>query len=402
MALGNWPVGASTVFGSFAVRAIPPATIGLAWPPSKSIETDEAITDWMGTHMHVPALWNRISMSGVEEEGEVAALREALRQQARAVEELRAELEEERQAAASGADEALAMILRLQAEKAAERMEAEQFRRVAEERIQHDEDTLAFLKAVVFHQEMEISSLNRRLLAVHATGDDPLSPAFDLPWLRKLSRNGVASRRNASLPAAHLEDLCSELDVVIHPDATDDKIVGNRRPARTVSDIAVVISREEWARPSKAGPPPGLHRSASHRLRRAPSYSAQCGMRSAGRASPEIIAEEDEKSCKSNAATEADLEQIKDSVQALQAEVAKLRESTMSVGNAHSQLLTEIHSKLDDGVMQWRRTSEGGHRPSPVLLKKASRERGGSTSSSKEERYQPQGDLLTNHFMEVN
>ncbi|BAF23326.1 Os08g0269000 [Oryza sativa Japonica Group] len=105
-------------------------------------------------------------MAGVGEEcGEVAALREALRQQAAAAEELRGELEEERQAAASGADEALAMIVRLQAEKAAERMEAEQFRRVAEERIQHDGDSLAFLKAVVFHQEMEISSLNRRLLA---------------------------------------------------------------------------------------------------------------------------------------------------------------------------------------------------------------------------------------------
>uniref|UniRef100_J3MRQ5 GTD-binding domain-containing protein n=1 Tax=Oryza brachyantha TaxID=4533 RepID=J3MRQ5_ORYBR len=104
-------------------------------------------------------------MAGVGEEGEVAALREALRQRAAAVEELRAELEEERQAASSGADEALAMILRLQAEKAAERMEAEQFRRVAEERILHDGDSLAFLKAVVFHQEMEIASLNRRLLA---------------------------------------------------------------------------------------------------------------------------------------------------------------------------------------------------------------------------------------------
>jgi len=76
-------------------------------------------------------------MAGVEEEGEVAALREALRQQARNVEELRAELEEERQAAASGADEALAMILRLQAEKAAElqdpEIRAELDRRVREE-----------------------------------------------------------------------------------------------------------------------------------------------------------------------------------------------------------------------------------------------------------------------------
>ena len=333
-------------------------------------------------------------MAGVEEEGEVAALREALRQQARNVEELRAELEEERQAAASGADEALAMILRLQAEKAAERMEAEQFRRVAEERIQHDEDTLAFLKAVVFHQEMEISSLNRRLLAVHATGDDPFSPAtVDLPWLRKLAKNGVASRRNASLPAAHLEELCSELDVVVDTDAADKKRVGDRRPARTVSDIGEVIDREDRARHNQSAPP-RLYRSASHRLRRAPSYSAQCR-----RTSPEIIAEEDEKSCKSNAALEADIEQIKATVQSLQTELTKLRESTLSVGEAHSQLLTEIHAKLDV-AMPRQQSLRGGHASSSVLTKKAIREAGGS-SSSKEQSYQPQGELLMNHFIEV-
>ncbi|KAL5220442.1 hypothetical protein ABZP36_025155 [Zizania latifolia] len=91
-------------------------------------------------------------MAGVEDEGEVAELREALREQAVAVEELRAELEEERQAAAAvGADEALAMIVRLQVEKAAERTKAKQSRWVAEERIQHDEDSLALVKATVFH-----------------------------------------------------------------------------------------------------------------------------------------------------------------------------------------------------------------------------------------------------------
>ncbi|TKW09553.1 hypothetical protein SEVIR_6G110100v4 [Setaria viridis] len=340
-------------------------------------------------------------MAGVEEEGEMAALREALRQQARAVEELRAELEEERQAAASGADEALAMILRLQAEKAAERMEAEQFRRVAEERIQHDEDTLAFLKAVVFQQEMEISSLNRRLLAVHATGDDPFSPAsaLDLPWLRKLAKNGVASRRNASLPAAHLEELCSELDVAVGTDdaAADKKSAGDRRPARTVSDIGEVIGREDRARHNQSAPP-RLYRSASHRLLRAPSYPAQSGVRSAGRTSPEIIAEEDEKSCKSNAAVEADIEQIKTTVQSLQTELTKLRESTLSVGDAQSRLLTEICSKLD-GAMPRQESLQGSHGSSPVLLTPAIRE---ASSSSKEQSYEPQSELLMNHFIEMD
>lgn len=341
-------------------------------------------------------------MAGIEEEGEVATLREALRQQAQAMEELLGELEEERHAAASGADEALAMILRLQAEKAAERMEAEQFRRVAKERIQHDEDTLAFLKAVVFHQEMEISSLNRRLLAVHATGDDPFSPAtIDLPWLRKLAKNGVASRRNASLPAAHLEELCSELDIVVDTDATDKKSVGGRRPARTVSDIGEVILSEDRARHNQSAPP-RLYRSASYRHRRAPSYSAQCGMRSAGRTSPEIITEEDEKSCKSNAALEADIEQIKTTVQSLQTELTKLRESTLSVGDAHSQLLAEIQSKLDGSTMprQLNLQGQGAHVSSSVLKKTTIREAGPSLSY-KEQSYQPQGEVLLNHFIEV-
>uniref|UniRef100_A0A0A9GFA7 GTD-binding domain-containing protein n=1 Tax=Arundo donax TaxID=35708 RepID=A0A0A9GFA7_ARUDO len=294
-------------------------------------------------------------------------------------------------------------------------MEAEQFRRVAEERIQHDEDTLAFLKAVIFHQEMEISSLNRRLLVVHAAGDgdDPFSPAVvDLPWLRKLAKNGAPSRRNASLPAAHLEELCSELDVVA---GADDKTypcknVGDRRPARTVSDIGEVIGREkEWARPNQ---PP----SVSHRLRRAPSYSAQCDVRSA-RTSPEIIAEEDEKVSKNNAALEADIEQIKGTVQSLASELTKLRESTVSIGDEQSRLLTEIHSKLD-GAMPQQHSVQGGHGSSPVQVKATSREQGsssssktkghpvqvkkasreqGSSSSSKGQSHQ----LLMNHFIEV-
>jgi hypothetical protein len=331
-------------------------------------------------------------MAGVEDEGEVAALREALRQQAQTVEELRAELEEERLAASSGADEALAMILRLQAEKAAERMEAEQFRRVAEERIQHDEDALAFLKAVVFHQEVEIGSLNRRLLAV----SDPFSPAaaVDLPWLRKLAKKGgVRSGRNASLPSATLEEICSEIEVAV--DA--GKSVAHRKLARTVSDIGEVIGKEidkDWTRPSQLTRP-RLHRSASHHLHRSPSYSAQSGTRSAARrASPptEMIAEESEKACKINsAALEADVEQIKATVQSLQAELTKQRESAVFIGDTQSRLLTEIHSKLD-GAVPPRQTAQGRH----DVQVKAVREESSSSSSKV-----PQGELLMNHFIEV-
>lgn len=347
-------------------------------------------------------------MAGVGEEcGEVAALREALRQQAAAAEELRGELEEERQAAASGADEALAMIVRLQAEKAAERMEAEQFRRVAEERIQHDGDSLAFLKAVVFHQEMEISSLNRRLLAA---GDGRAAAAVDLPWLRKLAKNGVVpSRRNASLPAARLEELCSVIDAGGG---------GDRRPARTVSDIGEVIGREnEWptsnASHRQPPPPPRLHRSASHRLRRVPSYSDTATLRSTRRASPEIISEEEEddddhlisrhgekarKPCNCSDRTAiaelgADMAQIKLNLQSLHTEFIKAKEPTISRGDSQARLLAEICAKLD-AISKTRQDSSSDD---PVQVR-VSREEG---SSSKGRSY-TNSELLMNHFIEVS
>ncbi|CAL5011545.1 unnamed protein product [Urochloa decumbens] len=249
-------------------------------------------------------------MAGVEEEGEVVALREALRQQARVAEDLQAALEAEREAAASGADEALATIQRLQAEKAAERREADHFRRVAEMRIRHGEGAIASLRAVVVHNKMEIislKSLNRMLLAAHAAGGAPfpLATTDHLPWLRrKLAKanDGVAPRRNASLaPAAHLEEFSSEPDVF----AVDD-----RKPFRMLSDIGEVIGRDNWAARHNQSAPPKL----SHRLRRAPSHARQ----------------------------------------------------------------QSLHE---------------GHGSSSVLLEKATRE-GGRSSSSKEQSYQPQGELL--------
>uniref|UniRef100_A0A0E0EJR5 GTD-binding domain-containing protein n=1 Tax=Oryza meridionalis TaxID=40149 RepID=A0A0E0EJR5_9ORYZ len=344
-------------------------------------------------------------MAGVGEDGgEVAALREALRQQAAAAEELRGELEEERQAAASGADEALAMIVRLQAEKAAERMEAEQFRRVAEERIQHDGDSLAFLKAVVFHQEMEISSLNRRLLAA----GDGRAAAVDLPWLRKLAKNGVVpSRRNASLPAARLEELCSVIDAGGG---------GDRRPARTVSDIGEVIGREnEWptsnASHRQPPPPPRLHRSASHRLRRVPSYSDTATLRSTRRASPEIISEEEDdddhlisrhgekarKPCNCSdhtaiAGLGADMAQIKLNLQSLHTEFIKAKEATISRGDSQARSLAEVCAKLD----AISKTHQGSSSDDPVQVR-VSREEG---SSSKGRSY-TNSELLMNHFIEA-
>ncbi|XP_010904632.1 uncharacterized protein [Elaeis guineensis] len=160
-------------------------------------------------------------------ECEVAALREALDNQSLALKELYAELEEERQASTSGTNEALSMILRLQEEKAVEKMEACQYKRMAEEKLQHAEESLEILKEVIFQKDIEIASLKyqinayRRKLA--GIGVKNLEAGevetFDYPCLKSSTSLldkacfERSAKRNISLPAVHLEKLCYGIDI---------------------------------------------------------------------------------------------------------------------------------------------------------------------------------------------
>ncbi|XP_066359996.1 myosin-binding protein 7-like [Miscanthus floridulus] len=89
----------------------------------------------------------------VEIGDEAAALREALARQQAALDDVQAELDAERGAAAGAASEAMTMILRLQREKAEAMMEARQFRRYAEEKMAHDATELAALEEALSKRE---------------------------------------------------------------------------------------------------------------------------------------------------------------------------------------------------------------------------------------------------------
>ncbi|XP_020255964.1 myosin-binding protein 7 isoform X2 [Asparagus officinalis] len=95
----------------------------------------------------------------VEVENEVSALRETLIRQQQTIEDLSEELEEERSAASTAANEAMSMILRLQREKAEIQMEFRQFKRFAEERMAHDQQELVALDDLVFKREQSVQAL---------------------------------------------------------------------------------------------------------------------------------------------------------------------------------------------------------------------------------------------------
>lgn len=95
----------------------------------------------------------------VQIENECTALRETVSSQQQTIQDLYAELDEERNASSSAANEAMSMILRLQREKAEIQMEARQFKRFAEEKMGHDQQELSVLEDLLYKREQTIQSL---------------------------------------------------------------------------------------------------------------------------------------------------------------------------------------------------------------------------------------------------
>lgn len=110
------------------------------------------------SRFYIPSL-DVLPVARVGIENECALLREMVTNQQGTIQELYLELEEERNASSSAANEAMSMILRLQREKAEVQMEARQFKRFAEEKMSHDAEEIASLEETVYKKEQAIQSL---------------------------------------------------------------------------------------------------------------------------------------------------------------------------------------------------------------------------------------------------
>ncbi|XP_058754572.1 myosin-binding protein 7-like [Vicia villosa] len=143
-------------------------------------------------------------------ESDVTAMKDTLRAQQQLLQKLYAELDEEREASATAASEAMDMILRLQGEKAAVKMEASHYKRMSEEKIGHAEATLEVFEELMYQKEMEIASLEFQVLAYKhkllTLGADFNASEFEFPEDLLLNRNdpengqSSAIRRLSSLP----------------------------------------------------------------------------------------------------------------------------------------------------------------------------------------------------------
>ncbi|KAA8547711.1 hypothetical protein F0562_004140 [Nyssa sinensis] len=93
----------------------------------------------------------------------IERLKSALKSERKALSALYAELEEERSAAAIAANQTMAMITRLQEEKAAMQMEALQYQRMMEEQSEYDQEALQLLNELMIKREKEKQELEKEL-----------------------------------------------------------------------------------------------------------------------------------------------------------------------------------------------------------------------------------------------
>ncbi|CAK7342151.1 unnamed protein product [Dovyalis caffra] len=185
-----------------------------------------------GNRFYIPG-FDSFSNPRVQIENECAALREMVSSQQQTMQDLYTELEEERNAASSAANEAMSMILRLQREKAEIQMEARQFKRFAEEKMGHDQQELLVLEDVLYKREQAIQSLTCEIQAykhrmmsyglteAEAEGDKGERGGFS----RNPSMNGNLDAAQFEFPAYEYPPLKCNLNENPNPLEGEDDIV---------------------------------------------------------------------------------------------------------------------------------------------------------------------------------
>ncbi|CAI9104141.1 OLC1v1002763C1 [Oldenlandia corymbosa var. corymbosa] len=102
-----------------------------------------------------------------DKEFDVLALRKLIKMERQRANSALLELEKERMSAAVAAEESMAMILRLQNEKSLIEMESNQYKRLAEEKLNYDQELIQSLQWLVMKHESDRTSLEDQLELSH-------------------------------------------------------------------------------------------------------------------------------------------------------------------------------------------------------------------------------------------
>ncbi|XP_015895442.3 probable myosin-binding protein 4 [Ziziphus jujuba] len=166
----------------------------------------------------------------------VEKLKSALRTERKTLNALYAELEEERSASAVAANQTMAMINRLQEEKAAMQMEALQYQRMMEEQSEYDQEALQLLNELMIKREKEKQELERELEFYRRRVQD--YEAKEKMMLKRLKESSSRSCSNA-------EDSDGVSVDLNHEAKEEDSLLGHEEISNQHTPADAVLYLEE-------------------------------------------------------------------------------------------------------------------------------------------------------------
>lgn len=189
-------------------------------------------------------------MEGGDAVTTVDRLKAALKAERKTLSALYAELEEERSASAIAANQTMAMITRLQEEKAAMQMEALQYQRMMEEQAEYDQEALQLMNELMIKREKEKQELEKELEIYRKKVLD-YEAKEKIRTMRRIKDGSVRSRTSS----ASCSNSCSnaddsdELSIDLNRDVRDEDngYYGHQDSSQNNSPDNEVLNLEEMA-----------------------------------------------------------------------------------------------------------------------------------------------------------
>ncbi|KAH7533791.1 myosin-binding protein 3 isoform X2 [Ziziphus jujuba] len=178
----------------------------------------------------------------------IEALKAALQADRKVLSALYAELEEERSASAIATNQTMAMITRLQEEKAAMQMEALQYQRMMEEQSEYDQEALQLLNDLMVKREKEKQELEKELEVYRKKVVD-YEEKESLRMIRRI-RDGSVRSGNSSASCSHECYSDHELSIDLNHEGRDGDTMsfnGNQESSNYNTPAAEIINLEEMA-----------------------------------------------------------------------------------------------------------------------------------------------------------
>lgn len=147
----------------------------------------------------------------------IEKLKAALKSERKALSTLYLELEEERSASAIAANQTMAMINRLQEEKAAMQMEALQYQRLMEEQSEYDQEALQLLNELMLKREKEKQELEKELEAYRKKVHE-----YEVREKMMVSRRDGSTRSRTSSPSCSNAEDSDGLSIDLNHEAKEE------------------------------------------------------------------------------------------------------------------------------------------------------------------------------------